>query len=77
MSNEDFESNLSDRELLVLIADRTRSMRDQLADHESRLRLIEGKQQTQTGQFQGAGKLWALLSAVPAGILGYLINQHN
>ena len=77
MTDQDFEQNLSDREILVLIAERTRSMKDTLVDHEKRLRTVEDKQNTQSGQFQGAGKLWALLSALPAGVAGWLFAQHR
>ena len=77
MTNEDFEQNLSDREILVLIADRTRTMRDTLADHEKRLRSVEDKQNTQSGQFQGAGKLWALLTSLQVGVAAYLFGQHK
>ena len=77
MTNEDFEKNLSDREILVLIADRTRTMRDTLADHEKRLRLVEDRQLTQTGMFQGAGKLWGLLVSLPVGAAGFLFGQHR
>lgn len=77
MTDNDFEHNLSDRELLVTIAERTRSMRDTLVDHESRLRIIENNQQTQKGQFQGAGKLWSLLLGLPAGVVGYIFMQHK
>ena len=77
MTSEDFENNLSDREILVLIAERTRTMRDTLTDHEQRLRDVETKQNTQSGQFQGAGKLWALLTSLPVGVAAYLFGQHK
>lgn len=77
MTDQDFEQNLSDREILVLIAERTRSMKDTLVDHEKRLRTVEDKQNTQTGQFQGAGKLWALLATFPAGVVGFLVAHYN
>lgn len=77
MTDNDLERNLSDRELLVTIAERTRSMRDTLADHETRIRLVESKQQTQTGMFTGAGKLWSLLLGLPAGVVGYIFMQQK
>ena len=77
MTSEDFENNLSDREILVLIAERTRTMRDTLLDHEKRLRSVEDRQLTQTGQFQGAGKLWALLTSLPVGVAAFLFGQHK
>ena len=77
MTNEDFENNLSDREILVLIAERTRTMKDTLRDHEERLRDVESKQTAQTGMFQGAGKLWALLTALPVGVAAFLFGQNR
>lgn len=77
MTDQDFEQNLSDREILVLIAERTRSMKDTLVDHEKRLRSVEDKQNTQSGQFQGAGKLWVLLTSLPIGVAAFLFGQNR
>lgn len=77
MTDNEFEQNLSDREILLIIADRTRSMTNSINDHETRLRQVESKQQTQTGMFAGAGKLWSLLLGLPAGAVGYIFMQHK
>lgn len=77
MTDQDFDRGLSDSQLLLVIAERVGTMKETLIDHETRLRAVEDKQNTQTGQFQGAGKLWALLSALPAGVAGFLFAQHK
>ena len=77
MTDQEFEQNLSDREILLLVADRTRVMRDTLNDHETRLRLVENSQTRQTGMFAGAGKLWGLLMGLPAGVVAAVLYKHQ
>jgi hypothetical protein len=72
LTDSEFEQYLSDREILVLIADRTRSMKDTLVDHERRLRVVEDAQTAQRGALSGAKALWTLLLGLPAGFVAAL-----
>lgn len=49
----------------------------QIADLQTRVTVLERREDTQSGAWAGAKWLWGVLAALPVGGLGYLFGHHN
>ena len=71
------ERQYSDHDLLIVIAERTRTWGERFEKLEKRVTDLERNEDTQKGFFTGAKFLWGFLTALPVGMLAYLIGEYN
>ena len=67
------ESTYNDHDLLIVIAERTRSWGARFERLENRVTDLERSGDKQSGFFTGAKFLWGMLTALPVGVIAYVL----
>ena len=67
------EVNYSDHDLLIVIAERTRTWGERFDKLENRVTELERSDDKQSGFFTGAKFLWGILTALPVGVVAYVL----